>query len=104
MKKRRFLLAILGVGLAIVYAAAASLVTPGQHSATVRRGALLVLVMGCYGWCFGGERWLAPLARSRPGVDAARAAGAAITGVVFVVGSVIRWLFARWAMIGIGWK
>ncbi|MGI6419377.1 MAG: hypothetical protein ACOX1P_27360 [Thermoguttaceae bacterium] len=93
MKKRRFLLAILGVGLAIVYAAALSLVTPGQHSATVRRGALLVLVMGCYGWCFGGERWLAtrwlvldlvlmPLAL----------AGAAITGVVFVVGSVIRWL------------
>ena len=91
MKTRRLLLALLGIGLAIVYAAALSLVTPGQHSATVRRAALLVFVMGCYGWCFGGERWLAtrqlvldlvlmPLAL----------AGAAITGMVFVVGSVVR--------------
>ncbi|MDD4269827.1 MAG: hypothetical protein PHO07_02500 [Pirellulales bacterium] len=93
MKTRRLLLTLFGASLAIVYAAGLSLVAPGQHSATVRRGALLLLVMGCYGWCFGGERHLAtrwlvldlllmPLAL----------AGAAIAGIVFAVSSAIRWL------------
>ena len=39
MKTRRLLLTLFGASLAIVYAAGLSLVAPGQHSATVRRGA-----------------------------------------------------------------